>query len=36
VQYAHARLASVFREAEKAGLAPDGDDTAADLTLLSD
>jgi arginyl-tRNA synthetase len=36
VQYAHARLASVFREAEKAGLMPDGDDAAADLTLLSD
>src|SRR5690349_14819849 len=34
VQYAHARLASVFREAEKAGLMPDGDDAAADLTLL--
>jgi arginyl-tRNA synthetase len=33
VQYAHARLASVFREAEKAGLARAAD--AADLTLLS-
>jgi len=36
VQYAHARLQSVFREAEKAGYArpaPDGD---ADLALLSD
>jgi len=33
VQYAHARLASVFREAEKAGLALVAD--AADLTLLS-
>jgi arginyl-tRNA synthetase len=36
VQYAHARLASVFREAEKAGLAPDSDDEAADLALLSE
>lgn len=36
VQYAHARLASVFREAEKAGLAPGSGDTAADLTLLSE
>jgi arginyl-tRNA synthetase len=35
VQYAHARLASVFREAEKAGLAP-GDDGPADLALLSE
>ncbi len=34
VQYAHARLASVFREAEKAGLAPD-DDMTADLSILS-
>jgi arginyl-tRNA synthetase len=33
VQYGHARLASVFREAEKAGLAPDT--AAVDLTLLS-
>ncbi|HJU12137.1 MAG TPA: DALR anticodon-binding domain-containing protein, partial [Candidatus Binataceae bacterium] len=33
VQYAHARLASVFREAEKAGLLPYD---AVDLTLLSD
>jgi arginyl-tRNA synthetase len=35
VQYAHARLASVFREAQKAGLAL-GDDTAANLELLSE
>jgi arginyl-tRNA synthetase len=33
VQYAHARLASVFREAEKAGVARET--IAADLTLLS-
>ena len=36
VQYAHARLASVFREAEKAGLVAEGDDAAADLALLSE
>jgi len=36
VQYAHARLASVFREAEKAGLVAEGDDAAADLVLLSE
>lgn len=36
VQYAHARLASVFREAEKAGLALPADDAAVDLSLLSD
>ncbi|MBV8360383.1 MAG: arginine--tRNA ligase [Deltaproteobacteria bacterium] len=36
VQYAHARLASVFREAEKAGFAPDSDDAAANLALLSE
>jgi arginyl-tRNA synthetase len=36
VQYAHARLASVLREADKAGLAPGGYDDAADLTQLSD
>jgi len=36
VQYAHARLASVFREAEKAGFAPGSDDAAANLALLSD
>lgn len=35
VQYAHARLASVFREAEKAGVA-DGDDSETDLALLSE
>jgi arginyl-tRNA synthetase len=36
VQYAHARLASVFREAEKAGFAARGNDGEADLTLLSE
>jgi arginyl-tRNA synthetase len=36
VQYAHARLASVFREAEKAGFAPGVEDMAADLALLSE
>ncbi len=36
VQYAHARLASVFREAEKAGLALPADDAAIDLSLLSE
>lgn len=35
VQYAHARLASVFREAEKAGLALPADCTEVDLALLS-
>ena len=35
VQYAHARLASIFREAEKAGLALPADVSAIDLTLLS-
>lgn len=35
VQYAHARLASVFREAEKAGLALAADCTEVDLALLS-
>ncbi|MDO8433353.1 MAG: arginine--tRNA ligase [Candidatus Binatus sp.] len=34
VQYAHARLASVFREAEKAGLALPDDAAAIDLGLL--
>jgi len=36
VQYAHARLASVFREAEKAGLTLPADTSQIDLTLLSD
>jgi arginyl-tRNA synthetase len=36
VQYAHARLASVFREAEKAGYARPAADSQADLVLLSD
>jgi arginyl-tRNA synthetase len=36
VQYAHARLASVFREGAKAGLALGEDFSAIDLTLLSD
>jgi len=35
VQYAHARLASVFREAEKAGLTLPEDTSKIDLTLLS-
>jgi arginyl-tRNA synthetase len=35
VQYAHARLASVFREAEKAGLVAEGGN-AGDLALLSE
>jgi arginyl-tRNA synthetase len=35
VQYAHARLASVFREAERAGLALPDDASAIDLGLLS-
>ena len=34
VQYAHARLASVFREAEKAGLALPADTAAVNLALL--
>ncbi|MGH7917285.1 MAG: arginine--tRNA ligase, partial [Candidatus Binataceae bacterium] len=36
VQYAHARLASVFREAEKAGLALPSDSSAIALELLSE
>jgi arginyl-tRNA synthetase len=36
VQYAHARLASVLREAEKAGLGSDGGDVGVDLTMLSE
>ncbi|HVA67944.1 MAG TPA: arginine--tRNA ligase [Candidatus Binataceae bacterium] len=36
VQYAHARLASVFREAERAGLALPADPSAIDLNLLSE
>jgi arginyl-tRNA synthetase len=36
VQYAHARLASVFREAERAGLALGCDNAAVDLALLSE
>jgi arginyl-tRNA synthetase len=36
VQYAHARLASVFREAAKAGLELPGDLERIDLTLLSE
>lgn len=36
VQYAHARLASVFREAEKAGLALPANTAKIDLALLSD
>jgi arginyl-tRNA synthetase len=36
VQYAHARLASVFREAEKAGLALPADSSAVRLELLSE
>jgi arginyl-tRNA synthetase len=36
VQYAHARLASVFREAEKAGYERPAPDADADLALLSD
>ena len=36
VQYAHARLASVFRQADRAGLAAGSDNTAVDLALLSD
>jgi arginyl-tRNA synthetase len=36
IQYAHARLASVFREAEKAGFAPGEDPLAIDLGLLGE
>ena len=36
VQYAHARLASVFRQGESAGLVLPKDTSAIDLTLLSD
>ena len=36
IQYAHARLASVFREAEKAGLVLPNDTSSIDLNLLSD
>ena len=36
VQYAHARLASVFREAEKAGLVLPAKPEGIDLTLLSE
>jgi len=36
VQYAHARLASVFREAQKAGLTPGDNDPAANLGLLGE
>ncbi|MGO9058907.1 MAG: arginine--tRNA ligase [Candidatus Binataceae bacterium] len=36
VQYAHARLASVFREAEKAGLILPSEPEGIDLTLLSE
>ena len=36
VQYAHARLASVFREAEKKGVGLPADITEVDLTLLSE
>jgi arginyl-tRNA synthetase len=36
VQYAHARLASVFRQGESAGLVLPGDTSSIDLTLLSD
>ena len=36
VQYAHARLASVFRQGESAGLVLPADTSAIDLTLLSD
>ncbi len=36
VQYAHARLASVFREAERAGLTLPDDTSKIDLNLLSD
>src|SRR5580704_11813579 len=35
VQYAHARLASVFREADKAGLQPSHDPSLVNLELLS-
>ncbi len=36
VQYAHARLASVFRQGESVGLVLPADTSAIDLTLLSD
>jgi arginyl-tRNA synthetase len=36
VQYAHARLASIFREAARAGLAPGENAQMSDLTLLAD
>ena len=36
VQYAHARLASIFREADRAGLILSADQGAIDLTLLGD
>jgi arginyl-tRNA synthetase len=36
VQYAHARLASIFREADRAGLMLPPDTSAIDLTLLAD
>src|SRR4029077_2299189 len=36
VQYAHARLASIFREADRAGLMLPADTSAIDLTLLAD
>jgi arginyl-tRNA synthetase len=36
VQYAYARLASVFREAEKAGLTRGGDEARVNLALLSE
>jgi arginyl-tRNA synthetase len=36
VQYAHARLASVFREVEKVGLVPGSQQERVDLTLLSE
>jgi arginyl-tRNA synthetase len=36
VQYAHARLASVFRQGESAGLVLPKDTSGVDLTLLSD
>ena len=35
VQYAHARLASIFREGEKSGLALPANTAAVDLALLS-
>jgi arginyl-tRNA synthetase len=36
VQYAHARLASIFREADRAGLMLPADTNTIDLTLLAD